>query len=225
MSPIHARRLVSRVHYWAGWALGLFALAWFASGFFMSLKPISEVRGEHIAAEPAYDLLAADYSLPLVKDATSVALVDVLGRPAFVVQGGDGRRVIDALSGEAMPAPGEDAIRAKVDDVLLVEATVARMVKLDEAPWEYSGPLPVWQVTLSDAENARLYIDATTGRLVRVRTPHWRAFDIAWRVHILDPGGAKIGSWWLSVASGLASLFALSGLALLWRPRRKTVAG
>ena len=213
------RRFIGRLHYWLGWGLGLFALSWFASGFFMTLKPISEVRGEHIAAEPAYELLAADYQLPLVRDARNVQLVDVLGTPAFIVTDGEGRRVIDASTGEPLLPPGEAAIRDKAQDTLLIEADIARMVRLEEAPGDYSGPLPVWQVTLSEPGNARLYIDATTGRLVRVRTRHWRAFDVAWRVHILDTSGERISSWWLSLASGLAALFALTGLALLPKVR------
>ena len=218
MTAIRLRRTISRVHYWAGWGLGLFALAWFASGFFMTLKPIAEIRGNHIAAEPAFDLIAADYPLPRVSGARSVMLIDALGTPAFVVDRADGREVIDARTGGALPAPEQEDVRAKVDAVLKIDSSVARMVKLDDAPMDYAGPLPVWQVTMTEPAKARLYIDARTGQLVRVRTSRWRMFDIAWRVHILDPAGERISSWWLSLASGLAVVFALSGLALLWRP-------
>ncbi|MGB3457098.1 MAG: PepSY domain-containing protein [Litorimonas sp.] len=214
-------RWVRKTHYWAGWGLGLFALSWFASGFFMTLKPVEEIRGSHLAAEPAFDLIAADYALPLVSGARSVSLIDALGTPAFVINRPDGREVIDARTGERLPGFGETQIRAKVGDVLKIDSEVARMRKLEAAPMDYSGPLPVWQVTLSEPANARLYIDATTGQLVRVRTTRWRWFDIAWRIHILDVSGENFNSWWLKLASGLAALFAISGLVLLWRPRRR----
>jgi len=221
MKSLRILKLTRKVHYWAGWGLGLLALSWFASGFFMTLKPIEDIRGNHIAAEPAFDLIAADYALPLISGARSVTLIDAIGTPAFVINRPDGREVIHALTGEAVTGFGEAEIRAKVGTVLKVDSEIARMVRKEAAPMDYSGPLPVWQVTLTKPANARLYIDATTGQLVRVRTSRWRWFDMAWRVHILDPSGENFNSWWLKLASGMASLFAVSGLILLWRPRKK----
>lgn len=214
-------RLVRKLHYWAGWGLGLVALSWFATGFFMTLKPIEEIRGNHLAGEPAFDLIAADYSLPLIEGARSVTLIDALGSPAFVINRPEGREIIHARTGEPLPEFGELDIRGKVNEVLKIESAIAQMRKLDTAPMDYSGPLPVWQVTLTDPTNARLYIDATTGQLIRVRTSRWRWFDIAWRIHILEPSGENFNTWWIRLASGLATLFAISGLILLWRPKRR----
>lgn len=214
-------KITRQFHYWAGWGLGLLALSWFASGFFMTLKPIEEIRGRHLAAEPAFDLIASDYSLPLVRGARSVTLIDALGTPAFVINRADGREVINAKTGAAIAGFEEADIRAKVGSVLKIESEIARIVRKQKAPLDYVGPLPVWQITLSRPANARLYIDAKTGQLVRVRTSRWRWFDIAWRIHILDPAGENFNSWWLKLASGLASLFAISGLMLLWRPGRR----
>lgn len=188
----------------------------------MTLKPIEEIRGNHLAAEPAFDLIAADYALPLVEGARSVTLIDALGTPAFIINRAEGRAVIHAKTGGPIPEFSDEDIRAKVGSVLKIESEIARMVLKDDAPMDYSGPLPVWQVTLSRPANARLYIDAATGQLVRVRTSRWRWFDIAWRIHILDPSGENFNSWWLKLASGLAALFAISGLILLWRPRQKS---
>jgi hypothetical protein len=221
MTRFHFLKFVRKLHYWAGWGLGLLALSWFASGFFMTLKPIEEIRGNHLAAEPAFDLIAADYTLPLVSGARSVTLIDALGTPAFVINRADGRELIDARTGGPLPEFSEADIRAKAGSVLKVESEIANMVRKDKAPMDYSGPLPVWQITLNHPAHARLYIDAKTGQLIRVRTSRWRWFDMAWRVHILDPTGENFNSLWLKLTSGLASLFALSGLILLWRPRRK----
>ena len=219
MNAIRARRVVSKVHYWAGWGLGAVALSWFASGFFMTLKPITEVRGNHIAVEPPPALAGTGYALPELDGVSSVEMIDRLGTAAFLVTGEGGRRVIDARTGDELDPPGQAAIRAKAESLLKIDSEVTGLTKLHVAPRDYAGPLPVWQVQLSEPDGTRLYIDAQTGRLVRVRTAHWRAFDVAWRIHILDPAGERISSWWLTLASGLASLFAVSGLVLLWRPR------
>ncbi|MEL6688469.1 MAG: PepSY domain-containing protein [Pseudomonadota bacterium] len=214
--------LVRKLHYWAGWGLGIFALSWFGSGSFMTLKPIEEIRGSHIAAEPAFDLADAAYSLPALEDATSVTLIDALGTPAFVIRRSHGRDIINAATGEALPDISEDQVRDKAMQVLKIESDIAAIKRLETAPMDYAGPLPVWQVTLTTPRNARLYMDAMTGQLVRVRTTRWRWFDIAWRIHILDVSGENFNSWWLKLASGLAALFAISGFVLLWRPRRRS---
>lgn len=214
-------RTVRKLHYWTGWGLGILALGWFASGFFMTLKPIKEIRGSHLAAEPAFDLTGSEFSFPPIDGVVSVTLVDALGTPSFVIQRSEGREVFDARTGEALPDISEEQIRAKAKQVLKIESDIASIRRLDTAPMDYSGSLPVWQVTLTNPRNARLYFDSMTGQLVRVRTTRWRWFDIAWRVHILDVSGENFNSWWLKLASGLAVLFAISGLVLLWRPKTR----
>ena len=160
----------------------------------MTLKPINEVRGQHIAAEPSFALAADAYSLPAVGQARSVTLIDALGTPAFVIQRESGRAVVDARTGAPLPTIGEAATRAKALAVLRVDTRIIGLERLDSAPWVYSGPLPVWQDTPEDPAGARLYIDAVTDQLSRVRTTRWRGFDVAWRIHILDPAGERISS-------------------------------
>ena len=218
---MRVRPKVSQLHYWSGWALGILALSWFASGFFMTLKPIGEVRGEYIAAEPASSVPPGRYVLGEVPDGASVSMVAASGGPAFVVQTGGVREVRDARTGVPMPPPSEAEVRARAAALLKTDAAVIRAERLEARPRDYGGPVPVWRLTLDAPPGARLYVDAATGRLQRVRTRHWRAFDVAWRIHILDPGGERISSAWLTAASGAAVLFALSGLVLLWRPRRR----
>jgi len=38
----------ARWHIWLGWIVGLPVLIWTVSGFYMVLKPIEEVRGNHL---------------------------------------------------------------------------------------------------------------------------------------------------------------------------------
>ena len=40
-------------HIWLGWIVGFPMLFWTLSGVIMVWKPIEEVRGEHLLAEPA----------------------------------------------------------------------------------------------------------------------------------------------------------------------------
>jgi hypothetical protein len=105
------------------------------------------------------------------------------------------------------------------------EGEIILITKLTTAPKDYGGKLPVWQVKFEDKAETRLYIDPQTGEVRSVRTRLWRAFDLAWKFHIMDiTGEDNFNSWWLRIASGAALLFALSGVGLLWfriaaRPR------
>ena len=50
MGAIRSR--LRRWHVWLGWLVGLPFLFWTVSGLVMVARPIEEVRGEHLIAEP-----------------------------------------------------------------------------------------------------------------------------------------------------------------------------
>jgi hypothetical protein len=47
-----ARRTLYRFHLWLGWLVGLPLLFWTVSGLWMAARPIDEVRGSYLKAEP-----------------------------------------------------------------------------------------------------------------------------------------------------------------------------
>ena len=223
-------RHLTRFHKWAGLVLGLFIVSWFASGFFMTLKPISEVRGRHVAEEPKASV-NFEGVLPIESflgeaGAQWVQIIDVIGRPAYVISTDEGREVYDARTGSPLPPVSEAAILAKAEAISKFGAEAVSIEMITEPVWGYGGTLPAYRVELSEPAGAQLFFDERTGALKSVRTRHWRAFDIAWRFHILDPAGETISTWWLRLASFSALIFALSGLIMVWlrtlgRPQRR----
>ena len=158
---------------------------------------------------------------------TGARLVNIAGRPAYILLGDKGPQMLDARSG----APWDGLASTDVKNVALSayqgEGKLASMMKLDVAPNDYAGALPIWQVKFDDKAKTRLYIDPDTAEIRSVRTRLWRVFDLAWKFHIMDVTGEdNFNSWWLRLASGAALLFALSGVGLLWfrivgRPSRR----
>jgi hypothetical protein len=226
-------KYLTRVHKWAGLILSLQILFWFGSGFFMTLFPIDEVRGRHLVDKQVFSLSDTDI-VPIEiamtaygGDLNGARLVNIVGRPVYILLGSEGPQMLDARSGQDWTGVGRSDIQAVALASYKGEGELAAIAKLTDAPKDYSDKLPVWQVKFEDSAKTRLYIDPETGEVLSVRTRLWRVFDLAWKFHIMDVTGENnFNSWWLKLASGAAVLFALSGVGLLWfrifaRPRRR----
>ncbi|WP_409432110.1 PepSY domain-containing protein [Litorimonas sp. RW-G-Af-16] len=216
-------KYLTRIHKWAGLILGLQIFIWFASGFFMTLFPIDQVRGRHIAtAEPV--ALTDTHIIPIEiamtayeGQLTGARLTTLPTGPAYILMGDTGEIVMNAKDGTFISSLDEASVRKVAEQYYMGEAAIASLRKLDAAPREYRGALPVWQVEFADKSNTRIYLDTKTAELKAVRTRLWRVFDVAWRFHIIDiTGEDNFNAWWLKLASFLAMLFAISGFGLLW---------
>ena len=229
-------KYLTRIHKWAGLVLSLQILFWFGSGFFMTLFPIDQVRGRHLVEKQVFSLTDADI-VPIEiamtaydGDLTGARLVNVAGRPIYILLGKNGSQMLDARSGSNWNGVGQLDVRNVAQSSYKGEGELASLVKLSEAPKDYAGPLPIWQAKFADKAKTRIYIDPDTADIRSVRTRLWRVFDLAWKFHIMDVTGEdNFNSWWLRIASGAALLFALSGVGLLWfrivaRPRRRKKA-
>ena len=234
-SPAMSRifnKYLTRVHKWAGLVLSLQILFWFGSGFFMTLFPIDQVRGRHLVEPQVFSLSNSDIvPIEIAMTAyegslTGARLVNIAGRPAYILLGEKGPQMLDARSGMSWDGLAPSDVRNVALSSYQGEGELASLMKLDVAPNDYAGTLPIWQVKFDDKAKTRLYIDPETAEVRSVRTRLWRVFDLAWKFHIMDvTGDDNFNSWWLRLASGAALLFALSGVALLWfrifgRPRR-----
>ena len=234
-SPAMSRifnKYLTRVHKWAGLVLSLQILFWFGSGFFMTLFPIDQVRGHHLVEPQVFSLSNSDIvPIEIAMTAyegslTGARLVNIAGRPAYILLGEKGPQMLDARSGMSWDGLAPSDVRNVALSSYQGEGELASLMKLDVAPNDYAGTLPIWQVKFDDKAKTRLYIDPETAEVRSVRTRLWRVFDLAWKFHIMDvTGDDNFNSWWLRLASGAALLFALSGVGLLWfrifgRPRR-----
>ena len=228
-------RYLTRVHKWAGLILGVQILLWFVSGFIMSLFPINEVRGRHLVEVPkvslqAENLIPIELAMSLYDGQISGAkLISAATHPAYVLLGDKGEQIIDAQTGEMWAELSKQDIQNVAEILYKGEGNMSHLEKLLEAPREYRGPLPVWQITYEDKDKTRIYLDANTAELKAVRTRIWRVFDFMWMLHIMDyKERENFNSWWLRLFSGAAILFALSGLTLVvqrvfLRPKRQLI--
>ena len=212
-SPAMSRifnKYLTRVHKWAGLVLSLQILFWFGSGFFMTLFPIDQVRGRHLVEPQVFSLSNSDIvPIEIAMTAyegslTGARLVNIAGRPAYILLGEKGPQMLDARSGMSWDGLAPSDVRNVALSSYQGEGELTSLMKLDVAPNDYAGTLPIWQVKFDDKAKTRLYIDPETAEVRSVRTRLWRVFDLAWKFHIMDvTGDDNFNSWWLRLALSL----------------------
>ncbi len=208
------------LHRWAGLLLGVQITIWFASGAFMSFFDIHKVRGEHIAENTSFDLMLEDMypvgNIDYEGGLKTVTLRSVLGDPVYILDGENGKKFINARTGQVWNALDKSTIKKAAIHYYMGSARPATVRALSVPPIEYRGPMPIWQVEFEDKAKTRLYLDPHTAKLNSVRTRLWRVFDFMWMLHIMDyQDRDNINNWWLKLLSFLAFLFALTGIGLV----------
>lgn len=217
-------RHISRVHKILGLVAGILLAFWVTSGFYFTLYPIQEIRGDHLRAKIEHGTLEVDEVKVSVQEAMDASgiwgfqaeLKMFMGEPVWLISNTHDKRLVDAMTGEKLsPFP-----ETKAEEVF--ETAVPRLTSYggevflleDNSPREYGGPLPVWVFEASNGERA--YMSPETGDILAVRTTEWRIFDIFWRFHILDiTGDDQIDSWWMKLAAFLAIIMVLTGFIIL----------
>lgn len=219
-------RMLAKWHIWLGWLVGVPIVMWLATGLLMVSRPIDEVRGDHLrrAAEPA----------ALVIPGSAIAAPDAALKDMRVTMQ-DGRAVailttldgavsrVDFAKGSPLPPLGAAAARELVARHIRGgdQAVRVTLFPADRTPFDFRRPLAVWQVALADGTN--VYVGRDTGMIEAVRTRWWRAFDIAWGLHIMDLSVREDTSHPLLILFAALSLTgAVFGTVLMFRRRRRT---
>lgn len=219
---------LAKWHIWLGWLVGVPIALWLASGLFMTLKPLPEVRGEHLRLDndvPAPLIIEgsslADEGAQLkemrvtMQEARAVAILTTL-------DGATGR--VDFATGTPIPALTAADARALVAKRIVGGEAVQSVTfyDADDVPFDFRRPMPVWRVALKDG--TYVYVGRDTGAIEAVRTQWWRWFDVAWGLHIMDLSEREDNSHPILIGFAALSLVgALIGCALMFRRRKARV--
>lgn len=217
-------RTLAKWHIWLGWLVGVPIAMWLATGLLMVSRPIEEVRGEHlrVKADPVpLELPGSTLAAP----GTGLKEMRVTmqqGRAVAILTTIKGAvRRVDFATGAAIPPLDAAAARALVA-ARITGGDKAERVTLfpsDRTPFDFRRPLAVWQVQLADGTN--VYVGRDTGEIEAIRTRWWRAFDLAWGLHIMDLSEREDTSHPVLILFAALSLTgALIGCVLMFRRRR-----
>ena len=214
-------------HIWLGWLVGFPILMWTVTGLVMVIKPIEEVRGNHLRKEVPERALPADTQIavslpaettkPVRSVTTRVERGETITRIAYM----DGTTARFRPDGSTMGPLSDVEARLIVAEGIEGGDKVARTERFDSAnvPFDFRRPMPVWQVVLEDGTH--VYVGTETGRIEAVRTRWWRAFDIAWGLHIMDLQTREDTSHPILILFATLSVIgAMFGCILMFRRRK-----
>ena len=217
-------RTLARWHVWLGWLVGVPIVMWLTSGLFMTLRPIEEVRGEHLRLKqpPAPLVLPGSAIASAEAQLKEMRVTIQQGRAVAILTGLDGSvRRVDFASGAAIPALGAAEAQALVAARIAGgdEAESVTLFPADRTPPDFRREVAVWRVALADGTN--VYVGRDTGEIEAVRTRWWRAFDFAWGLHIMDLSEREDTSHPVLILFAALSLTgALIGCVLMFRRRK-----
>jgi len=225
---LKVRHALRRYHIWLGWLIGVPMLFWTLSGVVMVWKPIEEVRGTALLADPAPFELVTPPVTPRVegRGLKSLTIEPRAAGPRWVLRFADGgSRLADPASGRLLP--GYSAADAAREVMARYKGTAAVVsvtrTDQDKPPLDLRRPIASWQVAMSDGTH--FYVDASSGEVVARRTRFWRFYDWMWGLHIMDLQTREdTHNPWIigfGVATLMTTLLALVLLPLTIKRRRK----
>jgi hypothetical protein len=223
------RTSLRRYHVWLGWLVALPFLFWTLSGLVMVAKPIEEVRGTALIAEPKPLALVPGLVVPKIEGraVSSLKLEQRAAGPRWVVDFADGTtKLADPLTGAMLPQLGAVDAAREVSARYTGKAKVVETSRVDagDPPIELRRALNGWRVRMDD--DSHFYVDAGSGEIVARRTAWWRFYDFMWGLHIMDPTTREdTHNPWIvgfGIAALVTTILALIMLPLTLRRRRKS---
>jgi uncharacterized iron-regulated membrane protein len=221
---------VRRTHKWLALVVGVQALLWALTGFYMVAVHIDTIHGDHLVRSPRaqpFDLdgLAAPSQVVAAAPGVSeLSLRRFLGRPVWRAETMEGARLYDARSGAPLPTLTESQVRTQARRIYTGDGKIVSVRLLTKAPQEMQARKPpYWQVEFEGWNRPTLYLSPQTGELISRRHALWRVFDFAWMLHIMDyDERSDVNNPLLRVATWSAFAMALTGAWLLiWSFKRR----
>jgi len=221
-----------RLHNVLGLIVGAQVVLWVVSGLYFSLRPIEEVRGDHLRSS-AQQLVtelpesAAPVNAVLAAVGEPVMALKVkpwLGRAVWEVETQSGKALYDAETSAALSPVTEEDARRVAEAGWAGEGALARLTLVDSAPREAGRGFgrAMWRAEFEGADTATFWIDPQAGDVAAVRTAWWRTFDLFWGLHIMDwTNRETISSWWMKLFSFGALMLSLAGIWLVVDRLRK----
>jgi len=232
-------RWTLKFHKWIALLIGIQVFIWVGTGFYFTIFPIDEIRGNHKKTEWTVQPFDAALIIPLDKALENVGadtvkeaeLGHMMGRPVWrlevPVDGDKGKIVtVDGRSGRVLSPIQENLATQIAKADYNGTGQFSSIAYLETSPHEASADgKPRWAASFDDSENTILYIDPDSSEVKSSRSTKWRIFDFFWRLHVMDyDDGEDFHSWHLRIISFAAILFVISGFVLLFfRLRRMFV--
>lgn len=221
-----------RLHKWLGLLVGIQALLWMASGVYMTAISIDIIHGDHLAHAAQAPLSPHGALVPPAQLAqqfpgmTGFRLKRVLDMDVYEVRHPAGAGLVDASSGRRLDPLAQPLAEQIARHAYHGDGALSGLRLLPQPPQEVASRKgPLWRADFNDGHGTALYVSPATGDVVAKRHTLWRVYDFLWMLHIMDyDTRSDVNNTLLRIASIAGTLFALSGLWLLWFTVRRKEA-
>jgi len=213
-----------RLHKWLGVLVSIQALFWMASGAYMAAISIDIIHGDHLSHVERPAVAAKAIALQPSQLAaqfpgmTGFRLKHLLDREVYEVKYAGGVGLVDAASGKKLDPLDQAQALQLAQQAYMGDGSVSGIQLLRQLPKEVAKRrAPLWRIDFDDSNGSSLYVSPSTGEVVAQRHSLWRAYDFLWMLHIMDyDKRTNVNNTLLRSASIAGTLFALSGIWLLW---------
>lgn len=230
---------IRKSHRYLGLILGIQFLFWTVSGIYFSWSNMDEIHGDFEKKKaPALQVNTSLVSPSAVlaalnvKQAMSVQLIDILGRPVYQVRyeapavhtenhhQPPAFRVVlaDAVTGHIRPPLSKDEAIALAKSRFNGDERVKETVFLQNTGGHHEyreSPLPAYGITFNNEAHTTVYVASELGTVQSFRNNKWRIFDFLWMTHTMDyQSRDHIGNTLLRIFSVFGLITVISGFLL-----------
>ena len=220
-------RLSRTLHKWFALVIGIQALLWVVSGFYMVVVDLDFIHGDPLVRNLSTPPPRSSPWVPLNEVAQryrDIQQVRIKGLPGFTaplyeIRTAKAVVLIDGATGSQLsPLPSQ-----RVGELAALyyagKGTLQRLTLITEnAPLEVqTRPLPLWRADFDDWLETSLYVHPDSGELVTRRHMFWRWFDFFWMLHIMDYEAREdVNNGLLRVITGVTLVLTATGLWLVY---------
>jgi len=228
-------RLSRTLHRWLALVLGVQALLWVVSGFYMVVVDLDFIHGDPLVRNLTTPPPRVSEWLPFSEVRArhgGIEQIRIKGLPGSAVPlyelaTRNGIVLVDAVTGEQISPLAERRVATLAQQYYAGRGKLERLTLLvTEAPLEIQGrPLPLWRADFDDWLATTLYIHPDSGELVTRRHRFWRWFDVFWMLHIMDyDERTDVNNNLLRIITTVSLILAASGLWLVYFSFRRVRA-
>ena len=210
------RYFVRSTHRYLSFFVSLQLLLWTISGIFFAFNKIELIRGEQYRLANATHSKLGAVKIQDIFDAQSVLVTTRLGEVITIAKSPETKRYLNS-EGEPLEKFTTSQAKDIVRNLTNLRPTSAEEITRMEAGAEFrGGALPLFRVRSEDDNNS--LINVYSGKIVAIRSPSWRIWDLMWGLHIMDwEDREDIDNLLLKIFSILALISSLSGILLFFR--------
>ncbi|WP_394130157.1 PepSY domain-containing protein [Shewanella maritima] len=196
-------RTVRIIHYWLGVIVGLQLLIWLGTGLYFNLTPYEQLKGlnqQQALPTSITEQFNPNRLLPLTEilqqfdSVEKVSMTAMLGQPIYLLDTQVTRyphdcqqqTLVNAYSGKPVSIDAQMATQLAVQTYTSdakVISTQQLHPPIDAWPKQCNG---LWQITVQDELNTRIYINAVNGQLVGHKNDQTDVADLMFKLHFMD---------------------------------------